>query len=292
MLSKSFFNLVILTFLSGQLIGQSAFDQYLGSNTPQLFADGIISINGVQWNNAIDAQGNIYLTKQLATRSELVFHEFNGSQYLPKKVIPLDTNAIHSDIWVNSNGDHMMFMSTLKSDNNDGFNLWESKRTNGEWSKPTEIHKSTSGDGGEAYPWLTDSGNLYFSVARDNSRNSDVYVLKNGENEAQKLPAEINSDAFEGDAFVSSDESFMIFAAFDRPEGLGLSELFISFKTDGGWTTAKWMGSEINSEGYDGSPVISPDGRFLLFTSSRASVGQEAIFFNHYIVEFDPNDYR
>lgn len=275
------------------LYSQTPFKAYENATEPVIFYPGVISTNSVQWNNAFDKYGNFYYTLQGKTRSEIVMRKWGENGYAEKSIIPLDTNAIHSDVWVNQVGNRLIFMSTYNPNGNlEGFNLWESKKKNNAWQAPKEVSKATSSAGGESYPWLSRSGNLYFSVARDNSRNSDIYVLPKGSETAKKLPSEINTDTFEGDAFIAPDESYIIFAAFGRPEGGALSELFIAFKTDKGWTKTKWMGAKINSDGYDGSPVVTADGKFLVFTSSRASLGQNITFFNHYIVRFNADDWK
>lgn len=51
------------------------------------------------------------------------------------------------------------------------------------------------------------------------------------------------------------------------------------------------LGKTINSKGFDGSPFVTHDGKYLLFTSSRGST-DENTFFNHYIVPFNPEKYN
>ena len=48
------------------------------------------------------------------------------------------------------------------------------------------------------------------------------------------------------------------------------------------------LGPGINSVGFDGSPWVTPDDRFLIFTSSRPTDDSgEQDFFNVYAVSFD-----
>ena len=80
----------------------------------------------------------------------------------------------------------------------------------------------------------------------------------------------INSQASEGDLFVAPDESYIIFVSSDRPFAFGRGDLYVSFrKEDGTWTSAKNMGEGINTEYTEYCPVVSPDGRYLFFTSYR-----------------------
>jgi hypothetical protein len=50
----------------------------------------------------------------------------------------------------------------------------------------------------------------------------------------------------------------------------GNSDLFISFmKDNGNWTKAINMGEKINSSDWEFCPTVSPDGKYLFFTSNR-----------------------
>ena len=53
-----------------------------------------------------------------------------------------------------------------------------------------------------------------------------------------------------------------------------MADLYISFAgNDGSWSKAVNMGPVINSNGRDFTPMLSPDGTYLFFTSSRAGAG-------------------
>lgn len=282
--------LMILTY--HMVSAQNAFEQARAGETPTLFYPGQISRDGIQWNNSFTAKGDqVFYTIQGKTRAYLVTQKFDGRKYGVIEPLPFDTTALYSDVMVNPTGDHIWFMSTLPhpaSGKND-FNLWQSELINGEWSAPYILSDATSAAGNEGYPCPVKSGNLYFSVARDGSRNSDIHMVSPGATTSIPLPNPIQSDAFEGDAYVDPDERFIIFAAFDKPDGQGFSDLYISFREGEGWTNPKNMG--INSPGYDGSPFVSPNGQYLIFTSSRDSPNHNS-YFNHYIIRFDMDRYR
>ena len=66
----------------------------------------------------------------------------------------------------------------------------------------------------------------------------------------------------------------MIVSSSGRPDSLGSADLYISFKKeDGSWTNLKNMGSTINSRELDYCPMLSPDGKYLFFTSKRSGSG-------------------
>uniref|UniRef100_UPI00404A8520 hypothetical protein n=1 Tax=Fulvivirga sp. TaxID=1931237 RepID=UPI00404A8520 len=76
-------------------------------------------------------------------------------------------------------------------------------------------------------------------------------------------------------------------------DGLGVSYLYITFNEEGEWTKPRNMKS-LNSSGVDGSPFVTPDGKYLFFTSTRDSENPEN-FDGHldiYVTQFDVSDWR
>ena len=120
---------------------------------------------------------------------------------------------------------------------------------------------------------MTNNNTIYFTS--DRGGNSDIYLSRFHEGqylEPLKLPDNINSNKSEADAFVAGDESFIIFVRVDEPDGYGNSDLYISFKeNEMEWSDPINMGEDINSKMIDGSPYVTPDGKYLIFTSGRMS---------------------
>ena len=56
-----------------------------------------------------------------------------------------------------------------------------------------------------------------------------------------------------------------------RPEGLGGFDLYISYNQNGTWTKGVNLGDKINSPGNEYSPMITPDGKYFFWTSTRGS---------------------
>jgi|GEM_PF-3545485 len=275
----------------------NVFQQYATSNIPVKLGEGILSTNSIQWNNVFNSKTNeLYFTKMKKSGSVINILTYKDDIFQDLKTIDFPEDTPHSDIYVNPEGNLMLFSSLMQEDENDtisDWNIWKSIRKNDEWQTP-ELFFDTNIEGNQFYPWLTNSGNLYFAITPHNSGNSDLYVSEN-ENEKylepKALPKYINSVKLEGDAFVAPDESYLIFAGFERGQNLGKSDLYISFNNKGLWTAPVWLGDNINSEGYDGSPFVTESGNYLIFTSSRGST-DENTFFNHYIVRFNPEKYN
>ena len=273
------------------------FQQYATTITPVKLGEGILSIDSIQWNNVFVSQTNeMFYTKNEKTGSVIKKLSYLNGEFQNNIIINLPKNASHSDIYLNQEGNIMLFSSTMpehKKDTIDDWNIWKSVRKNNEWLA-SELFFAANIEGNLFYPWLTDSGNLYFSITPHNSGNADLYVSKFNQGVYEKpmvLPSYINTLALEGDAFVAPDESYLIFAGFERGQNLGKSDLYICFNNDGVWTAPVWLGKSINSDGYDGSPFVTSDGKYLIFTSSRGSTDKNT-FFNHYIVRFNPEKFN
>lgn len=170
----------------------------------------------------------------------------------------------------------LYFVSTRPVDNSlkpKDFDIWFVKRSNlnSEWSKPKNLGAPINTEYGEFYPSIAENGNFYFT--RDDTsknRKDDIYMssLINGNyQEPIVLSDAINSNSYEYNAFIAPDESYLIFGGYDRADGLGSGDLYISYKTDSDWTTAENMGARVNSDKMDYCPLVKNDT--LYFTSKR-----------------------
>jgi hypothetical protein len=145
--------------------------------------------------------------------------------------------------------------------------IWIIKRTNFDWGKPWNLSHLRG-----AYPTMSKQGTIYF-YARGENNKGDIYksVYKNGKyGEAQKVKAPISTKNWENDPYIAPDESFLIFQS-DRPGTLGKGDLFISYRLKNGeWLEPKNMGEGINTkESGEAYPWVTPDGKYLFFTSNR-----------------------
>lgn len=276
---------------------QNTFSYYEDAITPVVLGKGTLSNNFIGWNNVyVPKTKELFYTKMEGRISKIMVRKFTNNSFREAQKINYPDSSSHSDIYVNTEGNIMLFSSQMLENEKDtvsDWKIWKSVRKKGVWQSPN-LFFSQNIVGNQFYPWLTNSGNLYFAITPHGSRNSDIYVseYKNGQYKTpQALSKKINTNDLEGDAFVSKDEHFMIFSGFRREHNLGKSDLYISFNKSGNWSLPIWLGKEINSNGYDGSPFVTDDGKFLIFTSSRGSTDDKT-YFNHYIVKFNIEKYK
>lgn len=247
---------------------------------PVMFYPNLVSTEIDKFNTSFSPDGKtIYYTatSQKLGITGIAYQKFvNGTFSLPQFVPFVSVDIAKADVQISPDGKRMLFSTFEEYEGKPegfNFNLWESRLKEGIWQKPKPLGSTIASKGNEFYPVLTQNGNLYFNS--DKSGNSDLYYAKL-ENETYgepiPLPKNINTDGKEADAFISQDESFVIFIRVDEPDGFGNSDLYISFNIgENEWTNPINMGENINSDQIDGSPYVTPDGKYLLFTSGRIS---------------------
>ncbi len=156
----------------------------------------------------------------------------------------------------------------------DGFDLWEVQRQQDGWSQPRHLGTEINSGEHQIYPTVTNDGTLYFQARREGGfGGTDVYrsrLIDGAYTEPENLGPSINSEANEGDVLVSPDESFLVVSVYGRDDSLGHGDLYVSFRNDdGSWTELQNMGEPTNSEAIDFCPMLSPDGKYLFFSSAR-----------------------
>lgn len=164
---------------------------------------------------------------------------------------------------------------TLKSD----FDIWyvERKNRNTDWSEPINLGIQVNTENDEFYPTLADNGNLYFTMdSKSGLGKDDIYFCKWNGTEYSKpilLNNNINSDGYEFNAFISKDESFIIYTKYNSKDGFGSGDLYISRKDKNDqWKLAENMGNTINSKYMEYCPFYDSNKNILYFTSKRANL--------------------
>lgn len=264
---------------------------YLGQKppgmTPEMFAPAFVSTREYgELNSVFTKNGNEFYFSRRGVPGKystiMVTRQVNGTWCNPE---PINFSGIKDDIdlFISHDGKSMVFCSyEEKSGNGKSYpnhDFWISYRVGEKWSSPVPFAKEAMSEFEDYFPVITGNENLYFNSQRGGPGTNDIYVSKylNGKySKPEKLPEPINTPYREFDAYVSLDESLMIFSS-DKPGGYGRSDLYISLKkNDGSWSEPWNLGESVNSEFSEYGATITPDGKYLFFTSNRN--GSEDIF--------------
>ncbi len=138
--------------------------------------------------------------------------------------------------------------------------FWYMERTASGWSEPVSVGEAVNSIGVHWQPSVDKNGHLYFSEFEKN-----IYRSEYRDGEYQK-PVKIvdlfKNDTLQGNCpFISPEADYLLFSA----EG----GLHVSFKRkDGSWTDKISLGGEVNVRGLNGSPRVTPDGKYIFFVSA------------------------
>ncbi len=123
----------------------------------------------------------------------------------------------------------------------------------------------------EIRPQLADDGNtLYFTLrAADDSK--DIYRsrLVDGQWQAAEPVAELNTEADDIGPVIQADGQ-VLYLYSNREDSYGGFDLYVSHRTDDGWSKPVNLGSKVNSPAHEYDPAVAADGRTLYFSSNRS----------------------
>ncbi len=164
----------------------------------------------------------------------------------------------------------MIYFITTRPPGSAPFNnrIWRAIRQQNEaWSEPElVIHRETGQ--GFWYPVSPRPGILYFGATlSDSFGEGDFYRATEGANgwDIEHLPAPFNTPDFEWDPYFSHDGSYMIFQS-RRAEGLGQTDIYVSFREGDGYGVPINAGAPINSPIFETAATITPDGHYMFYT--------------------------
>jgi len=257
--------------------------EYLGQNKPgltaEMFAPNIVSTEKAELNSVFTPDGTeFYYSIQVGfLQWKIMVMKRVNNRWQPPVTAPFSGQYSDVDIFISPDGKKLFFSSNrpLEGTGTPGknFDIWVLDRVKDGWSKPRNLGSPVNSEGRDFYATVTKDGTLYFQSNRPESKGEqDIFFSRpvNGKYEkVENAGPVINSERFEGDALISPDENFIIVTR-ERPEGFGLSDLYISFRDKmGQWTPLKNMGKAVNTNLNEQCPILSPDGKYLFFTRSN-----------------------
>lgn len=152
------------------------------------------------------------------------------------------------------------------------WNLWRAPREGDGWGEPEPLPAPVNGEGNEFYPSLTRAGDLLFTTALEGGLGGeDLWLARpmaSGWSDPVNLGATVNSPGPEFNALIHPDGTWVLFGSA-REGDAGGGDLYVSFADGAGSWTPAVAAAPLNSPQLDFCPALSPDGRWLFFTSHR-----------------------
>ena len=142
------------------------------------------------------------------------------------------------------------------------------ERVNEDWSS---LKLFTKYPYGLHYLQETNSGTYYVSTepitGGEGGFDWSKMIVNGNDTIFQSLGRPLNNSSNQGDFYIAKDESYII-SANDTESG---RPMFISYFINGKWTNPKSLGPKINKNQYNWGTYVSPDNKFLFFSTVTQS---------------------
>lgn len=162
-------------------------------------------------------------------------------------------------------GKQMLFNSTrpvLGKTATDDFDIWTIRQTPTGWSEPEHLGNVINSDSSDFYATMAGNGTIYFTSDRAGGVGKrDIWrsVQKNGiYQKPENLGTVVNTPSHQSNPCISPQEDYLIFLT-DRPDSLGDSDLYISFRVNNRWTSPQHLGPDINTPDAEFAPTLDLD---------------------------------
>ncbi len=250
-------------------------------SVPQVFSPDIISTSRNERDFAVSPSGNVIFYSIVLPsddQSVIVYLGFDGFFWSEPETAAFSGGYSDLEPAFSPDGKRLFFASNRPVPGSTGkknYDIWYVEPEKG-WGNAINPGEPLNSGEDEYFPSVASNGNLYFTAKYDDSFGlEDIYFSRysNGSyTQPENLGEPINSLFYEFNAFIAPDESYIIFSSWGREDDFGKGDLYISYNNGmNNWTKPKNLGNEINSDALDYCPFVSPDGKYLFFSSKRES---------------------
>lgn len=259
---------------AGLLFGQS-----FPGNEAVLFAPGIVSDELSNRDMAVSPAYDelLYTVQYRGGMFSTILHAEKKNGKWTKPAVA-SFSGIYNDLEpaFSPDGKKLYFASNrpIPGATSKDYNIWVLTKQNGIWTNPAPLPAPVNSSADEFYPSVTKSGSIYFTRMLKDKGEDIVYCKWNNNvfEAAVSLPDVINTTGDEFNAFVDPDEQYIIYTGYKRKDAFGSGDLYISKKNEQGeWMASVNLGTAVNGTGLSYCPYISPDKKYLFFSSSRNS---------------------
>lgn len=198
----------------------------------------------------------------------------------------INTNKDEWDPCPTPDGRYIFFSTRDRADGYGNSDVFYSRNLNGNWQTAQNVGNAINGPNDETVDNVTVDGTglLLSGTFSGTFGQFDIYFIQRDEQgwkTLEHLPYPINTKFVDEGACLSSDGKVLVFTS-DRPGGvgdyhpygylyhgsnMGNMDLYVSFRTDSGWSSPINLGPKINTPFAERSPFLHPDGRTLYFSS-------------------------
>ncbi len=185
-----------------------------------------------------------------------------------------DTSVRDVDPFITADGNLLYFSSNRPHPGlSPGYNLWYAETERGEWKNPQPLDTLINSGYDEVYCSLALNGTIYF--ARFEGNQSHIYSSRPQDNwfsKTVRLNIPIADTIRINNPAVAPDESYILFVSAQLG-GIRNPDLYVSRRLNSNrWSAPQNLGPAVNTVGVEFAPFISPDKKWLYFTSERPGI--------------------
>jgi len=247
---------------------------------PRVFAEGIVSTEGVDFAPVFSRDmKELYFTSMNPPQPAQVFIMiFDGRQWSAPTEAPFCGGFDTGTPALSPDGRTLYFSSNRPLEQSlqsfEPSNIWMVQKTSSGWSDPQELGPPINSSSYERCPSLARDGTMYFQSNVPGGKGKIDIYMASSENGRFAMPVNlggaVNTEGVEADPCIAPDQSYLVFYSYGRDDGHGEGDLYVSFRdADDNWTKAMNLGPTINTEAEENFPALSPDGKYLFFSSTR-----------------------
>lgn len=260
----------------------------------ELFAPNVISTRDYERDGTFTPDGQtFYFTKRTIWPyfSAICVSHLTHGRWSEPAVAPFSGQYPDATPSISPDGSRLYFASRrpVSGAPSRFYSIWVAERdtSGGGWSEPQRLPDAINGSQGAIAPVQTRDGSLYFISGEA----AHVLVAKKV-GDGWSAPAIVGDSNVTGSeelsAFVDPDQRFMIVTVIGRDDALHSAEgvypradLYARTRIGDGWSPLRHLDAPINSAADDLSPFVSPDGKYLYFTSERGTFTEHGEAFDY-----------
>jgi hypothetical protein len=265
---------------ANETIDDASYASSAAITAPRLFGEGVISTPDDEFSGQLSTDGRTFWFSRSVPRFhfETIFiSNWHDGRWTEPEIAPFSGIWHEYDATLSADGQRLYFISdrpVVKGKPHPNYDVWYLDRTHTGWSEPKNLGAPINGMWSSHFAMTVDSGALYFTSDRPGGKGYlDIWMSRFVDGhyqEPENLGEAVNGEKWANfEVYVAPDESYLIASAYGHDDSLGDCDLYVSYRRNDVWQPLQNLGPNVNSAARDYTARVTPDGKYLVFTSER-----------------------